>query len=434
MAACCRHHEDMRLAPPSTRPATDPGVVAVRPEATEVAVVRLPIADARGAVAGYELLFANGKDGSTPGVNARATAAMIDGAFADIGIDRLTGRHMAWLSVARDFLVAVDTPPVRPDRAILQIAAYPAREDLLEVLRRLSMRGYTLALSDYDGSEDLGELMELCTVVKVPFDRVAADARAALVADLRTRGGQVVATGVDDDLLLAEARELGVDLVQGAVLAQPRVVLGRNAASATAGSLRALADLVGRDLDFDELERIVSSDVALSLKLLRYVNSAFFSLPRTVASVGEALSILGTRAVQRWAMVVVMANAPEAPDDLVALALQRARMCETLAEAIAPEERATLFTIGMFSVADALIGRPMAEVLAELPFSDDVQAALLEQRGALGRLLAAVLAYERGEFPELPGIANAGSSSVAGAYRDAVEWAEDTTRVVRSMA
>src|SRR3954452_17062232 len=154
----------MRLAAPSIAPAGSTAALDERPDITEVAVVRLPIADRRGAVTGYELLFANGKDGATPGVNARATAAMIEGAFADIGLDRLTGRHMAWLSVARDFLVAVDTPPVRPDHAILQIAAYPAREDLLEVLRRLSMRGYTLTLRDYDGSADHGELLALISI------------------------------------------------------------------------------------------------------------------------------------------------------------------------------------------------------------------------------------------------------------------------------
>src|SRR3954470_16501805 len=195
----------MRLAAPSIAPAGSTAALDERPDITEVAVVRLPIADRRGNVSGYELLFANGKDGATPGVNARATAAMIEGAFADIGLDRLTGRHMAWLSVARDFLVAVGTPPVRPDRAILQIAAYPARGDLLEVLRRLSMRGYTIALSDYDGSEDLGELLELCSIVKIPFDRLTGGAREAIVADLRARGGQIVATGIHDDELLAEA-------------------------------------------------------------------------------------------------------------------------------------------------------------------------------------------------------------------------------------
>src|SRR3954451_3243147 len=109
----------------------------VLPAASEVAVVRLPIADLRGAIAGYELVFADavgGADGRAPAVNARATAAMLDGAFADIGLDRLTASRPPWLSVALDFLVAVGTPPVRPDRAVIQIAAYAAHDDLLQLL------------------------------------------------------------------------------------------------------------------------------------------------------------------------------------------------------------------------------------------------------------------------------------------------------------
>ena len=402
--------------------------------APEVAVVRLPIADLQGRVVGYELRFAdaNGPTDAAPAVNAKATAAMLDGAFADIGLDRLTGNRPAWLSVARDFLIAVGTPPVRPDRAIIQIAAYAAREDLLKLLGRLSNMGYTMALTDYDGSIDVGELLEICHIVKVPLAKVAPAAFPGLVAQLRASGAQVVATGVDTESDLQRCTAVAVDLVQGGVLAQPRMVMGRNVASAGSGALRALAELSCGDLSFDELERVIAADVGLSLKLLRYVNSAFFSLPRTISSVKEALALLGSRTVQRWAMVVVMADAPDTPDELIALALQRGRMCETLAAAIAPDQQSTLFTVGMFSVADALLGMPMEDVLEELPFSPDVQAALLRHEGPNGRLLSAVLAYERGEFPELPGIAAQGTS-VAGAYCAAVEWADSATRGARSL-
>src|SRR4051794_5879650 len=131
---------------------------------SEVAVVRLPIADVRGEVVGYELAFAGGAGDRGPALNARATASMLDGAFADIGLDRLAGSRPVWLSVARDFLVAVGTPPVRPDRAVVQIAAYTARDDLLQLLRRLSDAGYTMALTGYDGRAEVGELLELCSI------------------------------------------------------------------------------------------------------------------------------------------------------------------------------------------------------------------------------------------------------------------------------
>ena len=98
------------------------------------------------------------------------------------------------------------------------------------------------------------------------------------------------------------------------------------------------------------------------------------------------------------------------------------------------------FTIGLFSVADALLDAPMAEVLESLPFTDEIQTALLRREGPKGELLSAVIAYERGEFPALPAagavpeVVNegpaAGAMSLAGAYRAALEWAEDAGRAI----
>ena len=112
--------------------------------------------------------------------------------------------------------------------------------------------------------------------------------------------------------------------------------------------------------------------------------------------------MLGVRTVRRWATVMVISSIPDVPDELVALGLRRAHMCEILAGSALPEERETLFTIGLFSVADALLDAPMAEVLETLPFTEEIQAALLRREGPKGELLAAVVAYERGEFPTLP--------------------------------
>jgi c-di-GMP phosphodiesterase len=146
-----------------------------------------------------------------------------------------------------------------------------------------------------------------------------------------------------------------------------------------------------------------------------------------VSSVRGALSLLGVRTVRRWATVMAISAIPDVPDELVALALRRARMCEMLAGSALPEERETLFTIGLFSVADALIDAPMAEVLDSLPFTDEIQTALLRREGPKGELLSAVIAYERGEFPSLP----SPGVSRASAYRVALEWAEDAGRAIQ---
>jgi EAL and modified HD-GYP domain-containing signal transduction protein len=397
----------------------------------EVAVVRHPIADARHVVVGYELRFGGTIDLGDPAMDAKATSALLVDAFGDIGLETLAGRHPAWLTIARNFLVEIGPPPVRPDRAVLQIKAYQAQDDLLVILQQLARSGYTIALDEYSGQTggSVEELMSLCSIVKIDISSIdAADLPAVLRAP-KMQGALLVATEVGDHAAFDRCRELGFTYFQGDYFAQPRLFKTRGVATAGLASLRRLSELTAGDVSFEDLERIIASDIGLSLKLLRYVNSAFFALPRTVNSVREALNMLGVRTVRRWATVMAISSIPDVPDELVALALRRAHMCEILAGSALPEERETLFTIGLFSVADALLSAPMDEVLKSLPFTDEIQAALLRRDGPKGELLAAVCAYERGEFPTLAA-ADPATPSLAGAYRAALEWADEAGRAI----
>ena len=85
-------------------------------ERPEVAVVRHPIADSRNNVVGYELRFGGSIDLGDPAMDAKATSALLVDAFGDIGLEQLAGRHPAWLTIARNFLVEIGPPPVRPDQ------------------------------------------------------------------------------------------------------------------------------------------------------------------------------------------------------------------------------------------------------------------------------------------------------------------------------
>ena len=408
--------------------ATVPGTVESQRQ--EVAVVRHPIADARNVVVGYELRFGGAVDLGDPAMDAKATSALLVEAFGDIGLETLAGRHPAWVTIARNFLVEIGPPPVRPDRAVLQIKAYHAREDLLQILQKLSRSGYTIALDEWNGemATNVEELMSLCSIVKVDVSQVAPDDLPRVLRQPKLQGALLVATEVGDGAAFERCKELGFTYFQGEYFAQPRTFKHRGVGTSGIGSLRRLSELTAGDVSFEDLERIIGSDVGLSLKLLRYVNSAFFALPRTVSSVREALNMLGVRTVRRWATVMVISSIPDVPDELVALGLRRAHMCEILAGSASAEERETLFTIGLFSVADALLDMPMAEVLDTLPFTDEIQTALLRREGPKGELLAAVTAYERGEFPTLPSTDS--SPSLAGAYRAALEWADEAGRVV----
>jgi len=382
------------------------------PDPTDIAVVRRPIAGADGAVVGYELVV--------DGEGAAATGRLLLDAFGDIGLERLSGRHPAWVPMTAEFLLEIGTPPVRPDRVVLQIAAAPASDELVTALQQLKWSGYTLAL---DGVEE--SLLDVCSLVKVAVaGRTDDELRAAIAEPLR-RGLGLVATGVATPEEVTRCGALGFTSFQGDFFAKPDLTRSRRVGTGGLASLRALAAVTASDATFEDLEQAIAADIGLSLKLLRYVNSAFFALPRDVESVREALTLLGTATVRRWAIVMVLVTASdEAPEELVELALQRARMCEVLGGNRTLDASDANFTVGLFSVADALLGVPMEDVLETLPFSDEIRAALLRREGPKGELLTTVVQYENAEFPA----PDTGEVSLAGAYGDAVQWAGGAMR------
>jgi c-di-GMP phosphodiesterase len=394
-------------------PEPEPVVIAEAPGSHEIAVVRRPITDPEGSVVGYELVVEGDRaDGPA------ATAGLLLDAFGDIGLERLAGRHPVWISMTTEFLLQVGTPPVRPDRIVLQLAAAPATDEVLTALRRLHWSGYTLALDGYD--EQLAEVADL---VRIPVAGCSDEDLRAAIEQPAARKLELVATDVDTPEELARCQALGFTYFQGDFFAKPNLTRQRRVGTGGIASLKALAEVARPDATFEDLEQAIGSDVGLSLKLLRYVNSAFFALPRTVESVREALTLLGTATVRRWATVMALVEASDAPEELVELALQRARMCEVLGGNRSLDASDGHFTVGLFSVADALLDSPMEDVLETLPFSDEIRAALLRREGPKGELLTTVVAYEQGEFPT-----DDGEVSLAGAYGESLDWAGGAAR------
>ena len=160
-------------------------------------------------------------------------------------------------------------------------------------------------------------------------------------------------------------------------------------------------------------------DVALSFRLLRYVNSAFFGLRGDVRSIGQALALLGLENVRRWATLSTLAGIDNKPTELTLTALIRARFCELAGGRLAIGTPAELFTLGLFSVIDGMMDAPMHDVVASLPLADDIRKALVQRRGRMGQLLDCAVSLEIGEdHPVQATVPHAGEL-----YLEALMWA-----------
>ena len=393
-----------------------------------VSVARQPILDRNGELLGYELLFRE-PGSETAGVlddRAATSTVILDGLF-DVGLSDLVGDRPAYVNVSRDFLLSVRPLPLPPRAVVLELLEDQLVDDaLLGVLDCLVSEGFTIALDDFRLTPETERLLTFARIVKIDVlehtDRALEDLVSHLRANYPTL--TLLAEKVETRSEWVRCRLLGFEAFQGYYFERPSRMQRSRLPTQGLASLSLMVELSAAEV-FDELNRVISRDAGLSIRLLRYANSAYVSLPRRVGSVQEGLAWLGAATVRRFALMVALASAQDVPDELLVNALVRARMCQLLSGAGEGAIADSYFTVGLFSVADAIADAPMQLVIEQLPFRHDVVDALLSGGGRLGELLGGVIAYQRGDF-KAAGRLIAGHADLEHVYREAITWADNS--------
>jgi EAL and modified HD-GYP domain-containing signal transduction protein len=295
--------------------------------------------------------------------------------------------------------------------------------ELQPILSTLASRGFALSLANLPGPHANLSLLDVFSTVEVDFGSWDELDAAAVVPRILAGHGAPLASGLMNHSDFELAKALGFQLFVGPFFAAPRVASARQVPVGALQGLASIARLQG-DAQIEDLEKIIDRDLGLSVKLLRYINSAYFGVRAEIVSIRQAVMMLGSRGVARWALLISLAGGPSTPRELSVLALTRARMCEILGTGHADLGGDQLFTTGLLSVADALLGLPLEQVVEELPLADEVTQALLWRAGPAGAILDAAVAYERGSFAA---DSLQGHRRDAGdAYRQALRWAQST--------
>jgi EAL and modified HD-GYP domain-containing signal transduction protein len=90
------------------------------------------------------------------------------------------------------------------------------------------------------------------------------------------------------------------------------------------------------------------------------------------------------------------------PPELIHMALTRAYFCEEFSTPAGFREKSALmFLMGLLSVSDALLDKPIKDVLQSLPIDLEVKSALCGGENRYRDLYEVLLALERAEWPKL---------------------------------
>jgi c-di-GMP phosphodiesterase len=388
---------------------------------TDIFLARQPILDRDQSVQGYELLYTRNVDEPRLGGDDALTSARVAlNAFTEIGIDHVVGLSRAWVKVTPEFLSLELVPSLPPDRVVLEL---PGRqflaESMLEPVRKLRAAGYRLALDEVEFTPDLDALLTVVDIVKLDMRALGGRELARQSFKLRPYELTLVAKKIETPEGFKLAVAAGADLFQGYFFCRPHMIGGRRVPPSRIALMQLASALQDPDIQLRDLETLISRDVALSYRLLKYINSAYFGLRGEISSINQAVALLGIEQLRSWSTLTIFAEVGEKPRELLLSALVRARFCQQAGERKdgAPAE---LFTLGLFSVLDALTDTPMRIALQSLPLTPAMRDALINHTGA-GRLLDCVMAIENGDFDRASEIDGDASTH----YLESVAWSND---------
>jgi c-di-GMP-related signal transduction protein len=397
----------------------------------KVFVARQPIFDTRQRVVAYELLFRSGPDNFFPNIDGDvASSRVINDSLMTFGLASLVGSRKVYINVTRRILCEelYAVLPVR--RTVVELLENIEPDaQTIAACRDLKRAGYELALDDYVDRPAMDPLVALADVIKIDFLATTREARRALRDRLNRRRPALLAEKVETAAVFREARDQGYSYFQGYFFQRPEMVSRQEIPTFKLTYLDFLRELQQPELNYDNLERVIRRDVSLSMRLLRYLNSAAFYWRSKVTSLKSALVLLGERPFRKWAsLIAIVGIIGDGPAELATTCLSRAYFCESLCRATG---RSGLqldgFLVGMLSAIDALVGRPMNEILQEIAVSREIEEALTNAATPLGKMRALVLSYEAALWDDVSTMARGLSmpeADLPDLYRESLEWAK----------
>ena len=272
-------------------------------------------------------------------------------------------------------------------------------------------------------------LVKIADIIKIDILQLDEQGIRNHVKKLRPFNVRLLAEKVETLEEYELCKELGFDYFQGYFFCKPNIVEGHRAPANRITIINLLAQLQDPEVQIEKLEELISQDLALSYRLLKYINSAAFSLPRKVDSIHHAIVMLGLNTIRSLANLMLMSKFDDKPPELLVIAIVRARMCEELALHVDKKMKDAFFTAGLFSMIDALMDNTMENVISQLPLSSILKEALLEQKGVIGEALKCCIAFERADWSNVQ-FQNLEESKIQKAYFDAVIWSNEATALV----
>ncbi len=406
----------------------------------DVFVARQAIFDRKKELYAYELLFRSGAEHNTfDGTDATLATTQVVANSLLSSIDNILCGKKAFINFDRDLLLGDLHSMLPPETLVIEILeTVEAEPEVVSACHTLIEEGYSIALDDFVGHPSVEPLTQFAKFIKVDMRLTSKAEQETILRKYQPRGVTMLAEKVETREEFEWAHSAGYDLFQGYFFAKPSVIRGHQIASSKLTCLRLLAELQHAELDLDKVQKLISEDVSLSYKLLRYVNSALFYRQVDVDSISRAIMIIGETGVRGWVPLATLGSmAKDKPGELITQSLVRASFCERIARLSNFPRPNLAFLMGLFSFLDALIDIPLDQALLQVSVAPEIREALLgtsAKPSSLRDVFQLACHYDAGDWDNMAAHASRlriKAVDVANAYAEATLWAHQTLQAAQ---
>lgn len=395
-------------------------------------MARQPIFNVNKETVAYELLYRADSISNEAVFDFSGSVATVNvllNAYTSIYQNNQLKRMPAFINLTYDLLVNGTLPKLPSNQIVLEILEdVEVTPALIESVKALREKGYTIALDDFIYDDKFIALIKLVQIIKVDVIDMSFAQVTEQVHKLKPYKVTLLAEKIETHAMFKHCKELGFKLFQGYFLSKPEIVEGINLNPTRTKLLALIQALQNPNISVDAIENLILQDPVFTFKIQRIVNSSAHGLVPEISSIKEAIIILGVPEIKKWALIIVMLSNDNKSEELARQLLIRGCMCEKIALASGVKDATGYMIAGMMSGVNALLDIELEDLLDQTPLSSEIKAAISTGNGVMGKILQNTINFGNGNWRELSH--DIDNVVYDNAYRESLNWATTSISAV----
>lgn len=403
----------------------------------EIFLARQPILKRNEEIFAYELLYRSNKQHNYSALNSDKATLDVLNTFIQIGFDELSEGKPCFINFTDNILKYEVPNYFRPEMLVIEILEnVNFTNDLIDRCRRLKVKGYKIALDDFEmtGDEQYFEIiMRLANIVKIDIQKTPRSEQLRLFELFKPYNIELLAEKVETREEYEQCLRDGYKYFQGYFFCKPTIHSTKDLETHGSTILEVMVELSKPEPNIDKIADKIERDLSLSYKLLKLVNSPAFLGSNKIKSIKQAIVLVGLKELKKWIYLLYMREKSNQehhiPNQLMKLSLVRARASELIAiNTNRRYESSSYFLVGILSLIDTLLRQPLDKIMEKLPLDAVIKDTLLGVQTPNRDVLELVISIEKGEWSAMDQLSSKigiTKDTLNKLYIKAIKWASE---------